>query len=149
MTRSSARRSRSPGARGLMFLALAAAVTPALAVDMQPGLWRIEMTSTNAFTGPRTMKQEQCVTEHSFDPAMMQQQLGDCSDVHVDDAGDRLDWTFSCTRDGSTGKGSGHVEIGDGSMTGSMKLVMTIDAAGGQQFVMNNSWTGHRVGPCP
>lgn len=132
-----------------VLLALApCAATTVHALSIEPGLWRFDLTTENAFTGARQMQQETCVERSEFDPDMLRMDMGECTDLDFDDREDGMDWTFQCSADGVQGNGEGSVQVSGGEMTGNMRLVMSLAAMGGREFVIDSAWRGRRIGAC-
>ncbi|HSG90131.1 MAG TPA: DUF3617 family protein [Pseudomonadales bacterium] len=139
----------SPSVPAIALLCLTAFAAPTThALSIEPGLWRYDITTENAFTGAQQMQQEQCVTEPEFDPDTLRQGMGECADIAFDERADGLDWRFRCDMDGVEGKGEGEVTLTDGELTGGMRIVMSMAAMGGREFVIESSWRGRRVGAC-
>jgi hypothetical protein len=121
---------------------------PAAAIQMTPGLWEMEMTSSNAFTGEQRQTSTQCIRESQFDPEMMRQDMEGCSDMDIEQTDDSFSWKFRCDSDEVKATGEGSVQIDGDTMVGDMRLVMDMEAMGGREFVMENRWEGQRIGDC-
>lgn len=121
---------------------------PAMAIEIAPGLWEIEMASSNAFTGEQLQTSTQCIREREFDPEMMRQDMEGCSDMDIEQTGDSFSWRFRCDSDEMKANGEGSVRIDGDTMVGDMRLVMDMEAMGGREFVMKNHWEGRRIGDC-
>jgi hypothetical protein len=121
---------------------------PATAIEMTPGLWEIEMTSSNAFSGEQRQTSTQCIRESEFDPEMMRQDMEGCSDMDIEESGNSFSWRFRCDSDDMKARGEGSVTIDGDTMVGDMRLVMDMEAMGGREFVMENHWEGRRIGDC-
>lgn len=121
---------------------------PATAIEMTPGLWEIEMTSSNPYTGDQSQTSTQCIREQEFDPEMMRQDMEDCSDMDIEETGDSVSWRFRCDSDDMQATGEGSVQIDGDTMTGDMRLVMDMEGMGGREFVVKNHWEGRRTGDC-
>ena len=121
---------------------------PATAIEMTPGLWEMEMTSSNDFTGEQRQTSTQCIREDQFDPEMMRQDMEDCSDMDIEQTDDSFSWKFRCDSDEVKATGEGSVQIDGDTMVGDMRLVVDMEAMGGREFVMENRWEGQRIGDC-
>ncbi|MDZ7827796.1 MAG: DUF3617 family protein [Gammaproteobacteria bacterium] len=121
---------------------------PATAIEMTPGLWEMEMTSSNAFTGEQRQTSTQCIRESEFDPEMMRQDMEGCSDMDIEQSGNSFSWRFRCDSDDMKARGEGNVTIDGDTMVGDMRLVMDMAAMGGREFVVKNRWEGRRIGDC-
>lgn len=133
----------------IILLAAGTLSSPAVhAFDIEPGLWRYDISSSNAFTGTQTFENEQCVTESEFDPEQLRQGMGECEDLEFQDSGDAVKWTFSCNNQGISGRGTGSVRMDGANMVGEMRLIMSMASMGGGDFVIENEWVARRVGDC-
>ena len=121
---------------------------PAAAIQMTPGLWEMEMTSSNDFTGEQRQTSTQCIREDQFDPEMMRQDMEGCSDMDIEQTDDSFSWKFRCDSDEVTATGEGSVQIDGDTMVGDMRLVMDMPGMGGREFVVKNHWEGQRIGDC-
>ena len=121
---------------------------PATAIEMTPGLWEMEMTSSNAFTGEQRQTSTQCIRESQFDPEMMRQDMEGCSDMDIEQSGNSFSWRFRCDSDEMKARGEGNVKIDGDTMVGDMRLVMDMPGMGGREFVVKNHWEGRRIGDC-
>jgi hypothetical protein len=121
---------------------------PAAAIQMTPGLWEMEMTSSNDFTGEQRQTSTQCIREDQFDPEMMRQDMEDCSDMDIEQTDDSFSWKFRCDSDEVKATGEGSVQIDGDTMVGDMRLVMDMPGMGGREFVVKNHWEGRRIGDC-
>lgn len=121
---------------------------PASAIEMRPGLWETEMTSSNAFSGEQRQTSTQCIRESEFDPEMMRQDMEGCSDMDIEESGNSFSWRFRCDSDEMKARGEGSVTIDGDTMAGDMRLVMDMEAMGGREFVMKSHWEGRRIGDC-
>lgn len=121
---------------------------PATAIEMTPGMWEMEMTSSNPFSGEQRQTATQCIRESEFDPEMMRQDMEGCSDMDIEESGNSFSWRFRCDRDEMKARGEGSVTIDGDTMEGSIRLVMDMEAMGGREFVMKSHWEGRRIGDC-
>lgn len=135
----------------LLAAALCALLLPvtAGALEVQPGLWEFQVTLQGGLMGNQVMTQQQCLQETDLDPAMFSTSMGPCSVGDISETATGLRWTFSCNLQGMESSGAGSMTVSGDTVRGTVSLTMAMPAqAGGQQFTLNNTWAGRRVGDC-
>ena len=128
-----------------------AALSPlsAIALELRPGLWEFQVTMASGMLGNQVVTQQQCLSDTDLDPTMFSTSAGPCSVEETDDSSGNLAWTFACNLEGMQTTGSGNMYVVGETVRGSVKMVMGMPAAaGGQQFTLDNTWEGRRVGDC-
>ena len=131
----------------LLSLSLSTIAAPLMAdaLPINPGLWETSVTTTNQFTGTKTEKHQECLTDTEFDPAKM---LGDQQQCNVTEStlnGNVLTFSLACNMEGATGTMSGEYQSDGDSGTGTMVMEMSF---GGQTMTMESNMTANRLGDC-
>ena len=137
--------------RGLLLATLLAfgAAGPAAALEVEPGLWEFQVTVQGGMMGNQVLTNQQCLQDADLDPTTFQTQMGPCSVDDTSTSADSLSWTFSCNLQGMETSGKGTMYASGDTVRGSVRMTMSMPAtAGGQQFTLDNTWAGRRVGDC-
>jgi len=126
-------------------------LSPAFAVDVEPGNW--ELSATTQVPGsdkPMAIQPTtRCVTpEDARDPARLLGQSGrQCEFSNRRDTGSTLSFDVACKGQVPM-KGSGAVRYGKESFEGNLDLTAEGVVIGGQALVMKSRISGRRLGPC-
>lgn len=124
----------------------------ALALEITPGLWTFDTVTSNAFTGEQGHTHSECISASDMDPERFQQDMGECSNIDVEDSAELMRWSFTCETDQAAGRGDGTITSNGETLEGEMRFVMDMSALGGgaamKEFVVDTQWTGRRVGEC-
>jgi Protein of unknown function (DUF3617) len=134
--------------RNLLALTLAAACTPALAQQMEPGEWKFDTTMTSPMMPkPQVSSFTRCVKpEEAGDPASMMgkpQPQSDCQMTPGTRSAHTYTWEMSCPKSGMQGRGT--VRYGRGTLESEMKMTGEMQ---GRKLDMTTKTKGKRLGPC-
>lgn len=129
----------------LMLLALGG-VASADELTIKPGMWESTMTTTNSMMPrPMTTTSKNCVTEPTYRPEEMLDNVEHCKNMTSDVSDNTLTFSMQCTMQGAdvnvSGRFSSAEDTGDGDMKMDMKM-------GPGNMTMNMKWTTKRIGDC-
>jgi hypothetical protein len=126
-----------------VFLLLAAAASPALSQEMQPGLWEItaRMEMAGMAMPPTTVRQ--CIRDASSESVVPQ--MPNCTVTSRSGSGNTVRWSVRCQEGGMNMTGNGEMTLQGATSDG--VLNMTLEQ-GGQRQQMTQRYTGRRVGAC-
>ena len=129
-------------------LVLAAAFTPALAQELDPGEWEFTSTSTSQlFAGPQTASFRRCIRkEEAANPDSWMGKpdpTGDCKLTPLKKAGDTYTWDMECPK--ANMRGSGIARMSRTTMEGETHMTGEVQ---GRKFDLRTKVTGKRLGPC-
>lgn len=115
-------------------------------LPITPGLWKTTSNVTNPFGGGVTTNtSEECVTETSYDPRRMMEDVKDCELTRNEVDGNELNFAMECSMQGSRTVMTGRFVSDGDSGHGEMDMNMN---AGGMQMEMKMDWTAERIGDC-
>jgi len=126
-----------------------AAVSLAHAADsvpITPGLWEINTTSTNPFSGSKSRTGQECMTEDVFEPSKMMADIpADACDVNTHVSGNTISYDMNCSMQGQQMTGNGTFTVNGDTAKGEMTMKSSIS---GQTFEMNMVSDASRIGDC-
>jgi len=126
-----------------------AIVTLAQAADtvpITPGLWEINSTSTNPFSGSKSYSGQECMTENVFDVSrMMKDMPEDACDVNTSVSGNTISYDMDCSMQGQQMTGNGTFTVNGDTAKGEMTMKSSIS---GQTFEMIMVSDAKRIGDC-
>jgi len=115
-------------------------------LSINPGLWKTTTTTSNSFMDqPQTLTTEECVTETSFNPEEMTEELGECELVRNDISDNTLTFGMTCSAEGNEVTVNGEYTAEDDTGHGTMDMNMSMQ---GMQMEINMQWTSERIGDC-
>ncbi len=127
-------------------LALLAAAGHAMAIDMNPGLYRItvkmEMQGMPNMMPATTMNQ--CITEEDPVPNASPQAQG-CEVKDMNVSGNTVSYTMVCDQEGVQSEMTGKTTYSGDSFKGATTMKMN---QGGTSMVMTSDIQGNRIGDC-
>lgn len=130
----------------IAFTALSLSSAQASELSINPGLWKTTTTTTNSMLDQtQTQTTQECVTETSFNPDDMTEELDECEVVRNDVSGNTLTFDMACSADGSEVTVNGEYTAEDDTGHGSMDMNMSMQ---GMQMKINMQWTSERIGDC-
>jgi hypothetical protein len=134
--------------RKIAALLLVAACPPALAQQLEPGLW--EFINTMSMAGmpkPQVNTVQRCLTkEEAADPSKwhgQKAQQADCKVTMKNRTATTASWDMTCPKTGMTGTGS--ARLGRGTVESEQHMAGEMQ---GRKFEMQLKTTGKRLGPC-
>lgn len=115
-------------------------------VPITPGLWEINSTSTNPFSGSKSHTKRECITETALDPVKMMADMpqDDCQ-TSTNVTGNTITYQMNCTISGQQMSGNGRFTVDGDSAKGEMTMESLIS---GQAFKMKTVSSGKRIGEC-
>jgi hypothetical protein len=128
----------------LMLLVGVAPATAAGGPNMTEGLW--EITTTMSMPGmPMQLPPvvtKQCLTRKDIVPDGGPQHTKNCAPADITIDGDTVRWSLSCTEQGTSMTGSGHITYRGTSFEGEMRMQQA-------DMTMTSTLRGKHLGPCP
>ena len=132
----------------LITLIVALGSSAALAVELEPGEWEFNSTSTSRlFPGPQNASFKRCIKKEEAqnpDKWMAEpSQQGDCKVTPGKKTADTYTWTMECPQ--TKMRGTGSARMSRAAMEGETHMTGEVQ---GQKFELRTKVTGKRLGPC-
>ena len=126
--------------------AFAMFVQAADSVPITPGLWEIKSTSSNPFSGPKSHTSRECMTEDTFDPRnMMEDMPKNACNVKTSFSGNVITYYMNCSVNGQQMTSNGTFTVNGDTAKGEMTMKSSISD---QSFEMKMTSDAKRIGDC-
>ena len=121
-------------------------VQAAETLPLTPGLWEIQGTTTNPFSGSRTYKSQECMSQLEFDPKeMMEGMPEDACEINTEVTGNTITYNMDCDMQGNQMIGNGSFTVNGDTANGEMTMQSSFS---GQTVEMTMVSEAKRIGDC-